>query len=137
MATMLGAGLPHKGSPRGAQGRTCSQVSRLFVARMLVGRMANGLGKKLTLMVLDISCAFLLSKVAKMLYIELPKKSGQGGGGGEVGTLEGALYGTRDAPQAWLEEVSGTMAEIGSGRVGCPPECIEMRRWRWEWSPAA
>jgi hypothetical protein len=85
----------------------------LFAARLLVSRTASDMTKSLTLMVLDISCAFLYAGIKRTIYIELPAEDPMSESGEWVGQLEKALYGTRDAPQAWLEELGSTLKEIG------------------------
>ena len=75
----------------------------LFAARLLVSRTATRRPKKHTLMVLDVSCAFLYAPIKRTVYIELPEEDQKSQTGEWVGKLEKALYGTRDAPQAWLE----------------------------------
>ena len=47
------------------------------------------------------------------MYIELPEEDSKSSSGEWVGRLEKALYGTRDAPQAWLEELGATLTELG------------------------
>ena len=47
------------------------------------------------------------------MYIELPAEDPGNISGKVVGTLEKALFGTRDAPQAWLDELSKTFIGIG------------------------
>ena len=59
----------------------------------------------MTIMTMDVSCAFLYAAVARDLYIELPAGDPEGGAG-RVGHLRKALYGTRDAPSAVAEDPS-------------------------------
>ena len=47
------------------------------------------------------------------MYIELPAEDPGSISGKVVGKLEKASYGTRDAPQAWLHELSKTLVGIG------------------------
>jgi hypothetical protein len=72
----------------------------LFAARLLTSRVASAWKKGHTLMVLDVSCAFLYAPIKRRIYIELPEEDPQSSSGDVVGQLEKALYGTRDAPQA-------------------------------------
>ena len=53
---------------------------------------------------MDVSCAFLYAKCERSLYIELPELDREPGKD-LVGKLNKALYGTKDAPQRWLEEL--------------------------------
>ena len=69
--------------------------------------------RKCTLTVLDVSCAFLYADINRRVYIELPAEDPGSTSGKVVGKLEKALYGTRDAPQAWLDELSKTLVGIG------------------------
>ena len=64
-------------------------------------------------MVLDVSCAFLYADIKRRVYIELTTEDPESINGNMVGTLEKVLYGTRDAPQAWHDELSRTLTEIG------------------------
>ena len=62
-------------------------------------------------MVADVKRAFLHGYCTRSIYIELPGAESQGGQ--YVGKLVKALYGTRDAPLAWLTVVKGDMQEMG------------------------
>ena len=66
----------------------------LFAARLLVSRTATRRPKKHTLMVLDVSCAFLYAPIKRTVYIELPEEDQKSQTGEWVGKLEKALYGT-------------------------------------------
>ena len=61
-------------------------------------------------MVVDIKRAFLHGLCTRSIYIELPGEESQGGK--YVGKLIRALYGTRDAPLAWLTVVKSDMKEM-------------------------
>ena len=63
------------------------------------------------LMVLDIKRAFLHGIATRTLYVELPDEESEGGK--YVGRLNKTLYGTRDAPVAWLRAVRGDMETLG------------------------
>ena len=63
-------------------------------------------------MILDVKSAFLYAKTKRRVYIELPARDKQAGGA-KVGLLNKALYGTRDAPQLWAEEVQKVLSELG------------------------
>ena len=62
-------------------------------------------------MVVDVKRAFLHGYCTRSIYIELPGAESQGGK--YVGKLVQALYGTRDAPLAWLIVVKSGMKEKG------------------------
>ncbi len=68
----------------------------------------NGHGK---LMVVDIKRAFLHGLCTRSICIELPGSESEGGK--YVGKLVRALYGTRDAPLAWLTVVKSVMKDMG------------------------
>ena len=70
----------------------------------------HGRGRKL--MILDVKCAFLYAPARRRIYVELPSRDKRAGTG-VVGRLLKALYGTRDAPQLWAEEVHRFMTSIG------------------------
>ena len=87
----------------------------LMAAKLLVSRAATSrrsTRSKRSLMIMDVSCAFLYAPIKRSVYIELPdedpmKKLGY------KGKLDKALYGTRDAPQAWAEELERALVELG------------------------
>ena len=62
-------------------------------------------------MVLDVKGAFLYGKTKRNVYIWLPNEDPKSQDG-FMGELNKAMYGTRDAPQVWQEEVRMTMTEI-------------------------
>ena len=62
-------------------------------------------------MVVDVNRAFLHGYCTRSIYIELPGAESQGGK--YLGKLVRALYGTRDAPLAWLTVVKSDMREMG------------------------
>ena len=64
-------------------------------------------------MVLDVKRAFLYGQARRPIYLKLPKEDPCSAGGKLVGRLERSLYGTRDAPQIWQEELKETMEAIG------------------------
>ena len=65
-------------------------------------------GKRKKLLVMDVKCAFLYAPAKRKIYIELPSRDPRSSGG-VVGVLNRALYGTRDTPQLWGEEVKRKM----------------------------
>ena len=52
-------------------------------------------------MLLDFKKAFLYADIERELYIELPEDNERRAGSQNVGRLNKAMYGTRDAPAAW------------------------------------
>ena len=64
-------------------------------------------------MVLDVKGAFLYGNARRDIYIELPREDNMANSGTYVGKLNKAMYGTRDAPQIWQDEVEGKMRSIG------------------------
>ncbi len=74
--------------------------------------------KRVKLMVVDVKRAFLHGYCTRSVYIELPGAESQGGT--YVGKLVRALYGTRDAPLAWLTVVKSYMKEMGLKSVRSP-----------------
>ena len=57
--------------------------------------------------------SFLYAKTTRDLFIELPAEDPLSKSGEYMGKLKKALYGTRDAPQAWLDELSGALQQLG------------------------
>ena len=65
------------------------------------------------IMVLDVKKAFLYGRIQRTVYIELPSEDPMSQSKQYVGRLIKAMYGTRDAPAVWQEEVRRTMKELG------------------------
>ena len=107
------AGLWLRSSPNVILAKIFSLAHHLFAARLLVSRTASSPEPRCTLMVLDVSCAFLYADINRRVYIDLPAEDPGSISGKVVGKLEKAFYGTRDAPQAWLDELSKTLVVIG------------------------
>ena len=85
----------------------------LFAARLLVSRTASSPEPQCTLTVLDVSCAFLYADINRRVYVELPAEDPESISGIVVVKPEKAFSGTRDSPQAWLDEFSKTLVGIG------------------------
>ena len=62
-------------------------------------------------MLLDIKRAFLHGIATRTLYVKLPAEESENGK--YVGRLNNTLYGTRDAPVAWLRAVREDMEAMG------------------------
>ena len=73
------------------------------------------------ILLLDIKKAFLYGKMSRHVYIELPSEDPMSEGGQMVGMLDKAMYGTRDAPVEWQNEVGKTMMGIGFVAVRSTP----------------
>ena len=67
--------------------------------------------RKGKLMVVNVKRASLHGLCTRSIYVELPGAESQGGK--YVGKLVRALYGTRDAPLAWLIVVMRDMKDMG------------------------
>ena len=83
-----------------------------MTVKLVLVHAAQG-GMQRNVMILDVKCAFLYGRMRRTVYIELLRQDPRYGDGGVVGVLRKAMYGTRDAPQIWQEEVRITMEEIG------------------------
>ena len=80
-------------------------------------------------MVIDVKRAFLYGRTKRRVYIWLPEedpKSKQG----LMGRLDKAMYGNRDAPQVWQEEVRATMEELGFTECVTQPGIYHHRQRR-------
>ena len=64
-------------------------------------------------MVLDVKCALLYREMRRRVYIELPRQDRRYGDGSVVGMLRKAMYGTRDAPKIWRDQVQEALEELG------------------------
>ena len=65
------------------------------------------------IMVIDVNAAFLYGKTRRDIYIELPPQDPRPASREWIGQLMKAMYGTRDAPQVWYEEVRDLMINQG------------------------
>ena len=65
------------------------------------------------LMLLDFKKAFLYADIERELYIEFPDDDERRQGGSNVGLLNKAMYGTRDAPAAWSRLVRTMLTNLG------------------------
>ena len=66
-------------------------------------------------MVLDVKRAFLHGIATRLIYVELPPEESENGK--YVGRLNKTLYGTRDAPVAWLRAVRLDLEAMDSTSV--------------------
>ena len=73
----------------------------------------NGGPGQFQVMLLDVKKAFLYGNIQRRVYIELPSEAKERGGGDMVGLLQKAMYGLRDAPQVWQEEVRRILGGLG------------------------
>ena len=88
----------------------------LAVARYLVSRCASrghhgARGHRILLV--DVKKAFLYGRISRRVYVEIPAEDDQAPQGDYVGLLNKALYGTRDAPAVWQEELERTLRNLG------------------------
>ena len=74
--------------------------------------------KDWVLAVADVSTAFLYAEMKRRVYIELPEEDRRKEAGAYVGILRKALYGTRDAPQAWQQTFTCTAKTCGLQESG-------------------
>ena len=64
-------------------------------------------------MILGVKGAFLYGSAKRDIYIELPIEDKRSHTSNQVGKLNNAMYGTREAPQIWQEVVKSKMESIG------------------------
>ena len=62
-------------------------------------------------MVADVKCAFFYGRTKRSIYIWLPPEDPEYSIG-SLGKLEKSMYGARDAPQVWQDEVRSTMKDM-------------------------
>ena len=87
----------------------------LMAARFLVSLCASR-GRQQSpwrMMVIDVKKAFLYGVIHRNVYIELPDEDPESQKGALVGKLDKAMYGTRDAPAMWQEELERTLTANG------------------------
>lgn len=65
--------------------------------------------RRCTVMILDVKTAFFFGFIKSTVFIKLPEQGPRSRSGRFVGSLVKAMYGTRDAPQIWREEVKRFM----------------------------
>ena len=85
----------------------------MTAVKFILAKMANNRRKGKEMMILDVKSAFLYGKMKRNVYIELPTQDRYSMYPDMVGHLEKAMYGTRDAPLIWQEEVRRVMGELG------------------------
>ena len=85
----------------------------LFANRLLVSMAATCRLNQWGLMALDVSCAFLFTECERRLYIELPSADPESKTSEYVRRLRKALYGTREAPQLWNNELRRALGTTG------------------------
>ena len=70
---------------------------------------------------MDVKRAFLYGRARRDIYLKLPKEDENGCNGHVLGKLERSLYGTRDAPQIWQDEVRGNLEQMGYSTCASQP----------------
>ena len=80
-------------------------------------------------MVMDIKCAFLYGKTPRDIYIELPDEDPMSINKDYVGKLLKAMYGTRDAPAVWQEEIRALVTNMNFTQSRINP-CVYYNRER-------
>ena len=85
----------------------------LYVMKMLLSDVASNRAEAKCIMVLDAKCAFLYGSTPRDIYIELPDEDPMSADKDYVGKLLKAMYGTRDAPAVWQEEVRKLLVANG------------------------
>ena len=87
----------------------------LVAARYAVSRSASSMGMprsmRRRLMAIDFEKAFLNGRMARHVCVRLPPEDAGAQGGTNVGYLNRAMYGLRDAPVIWQEVVANLMFE--------------------------
>ena len=84
----------------------------LMAVKVPLVHAAKGVSRR-CIMILDVKCAFFYGQMRRTVYIQLPRQDPRWADGGVVGVLRKAMYGTRDAPQIWQNEVRTTMESLG------------------------
>ena len=103
-------------------------IPPLFAARLLVSMAATCRLNQWGFMALDVSCAFLFTECERRLYIELPSADPEAKTGEYVGSMRKALYGTREAPQLWNNELRRALGTTGFQSSGLHPRIFNHRR---------
>ena len=88
----------------------------LVAARYAVSRSASSMAMprsmRRRLMAIDFEKAFLNGRMARHVCVRLPPEDARAQGGTNVGYLNRAMYGLRDAPVIWQEVVANLMFEL-------------------------
>lgn len=84
----------------------------LLALRLLLSDVASVQPGSKVVMSMDVKWAFLYGLAKRQLCIELPLEDSLHDQGTHVGVLKRSMYGTRDAPQVWQEEVEKVMTGL-------------------------
>ena len=69
-------------------------------------------GAKRSVMLADVTTAFLYGDARRSLYVELPPEDPLAASVRYVGKLERSMYGTRDAPMMWQDDLRKTLLDM-------------------------
>ena len=83
----------------------------LMAVKLILHYEAKGRAEQ-GIMVLDVKCAFLYGQIRRRVYIELLQQDSRSAHKSVVVVLRKAMFGTRDAPQIWQEEVGNAMRDL-------------------------
>ena len=92
-------------------------------ALKLIFSMTATLNRGQVAMVNDIGRAFFHAKVKRDVYVQLAPEDTLPGEEGLCGKSRYSMYGTRDAPQLWMEEARRLMRELGTNECTTQP-CV-------------
>ena len=77
----------------------------------------------------DVSRAYFYAKALRDLYLQLPSEDRLPGEEDLCGKLVRAMYGARDAAQAWQKEYTQTLEELGFCRGKASPCHVVHHAW--------
>lgn len=113
---------------------TPSMASVKFMLSLLASSEGGMAPTSTRMLILDIKRAFLHGRAKRELYVELPREDPRWRPN-LCARLNRSMYGTRDAPQIWQEEVRNKMQSIGFVSSKVSP-CVYFHKQKGIWSLA-
>ena len=87
------------------------EALKLLASKLASSNKGHRAAKRLQ--VLGVKRVFLYAELEREVYIELPEEAKRPGEGDVVGRLDRAMYGTREALQAWQRHITDLLRDLG------------------------
>lgn len=95
----------------------------LMILKLLLSFEAE---RDVTIILLDVKCAFLYGSMRRHAYVALPQEEPPHGHGGTLGKLKKATHGAHDAPQFPADTVKVEMNALGFKAIHLHPSfCLQ------------
>ena len=110
------------------RGELLAGTPRLMAMRAVISRAMTRCenGARRAIMLADVKTAFMYGDARSSLYVELPPGDFWAACGRDVGKLERAMYGTRDAPMIWQDHLRKTLLDV-KFKESVTHRCFNMR----------